>query len=144
MPNIRLSSTSIVFAALALAASLAAAPTHVRAAGDDPKSVLDRIYSMAQAERGERRFQVTCSSCHSLGEFSDNAFAARWAGQSMGDVFEYVSTAMPENDPGGLKPDEYANVLAYILMINGYPVGSADMPASIDELKPFAVVPNPK
>ena len=114
------------------------------AGADDPKSILDRIYSVAQADRGEQRFKVSCSSCHTPGDFAGGALADRWSGQTMGDVFDFVSNTMPENDPGGLKPEEYASVLAYILRINGYPVGAEDMPASKDALKPFEVVSNPK
>ncbi len=110
----------------------------------DPKSILDRIYSVAQAERGEARFKVSCSSCHTIGEFAGGAFAERWSGQTMGEVFEYVSTTMPQNDPGGLKPEEYASVLAYILRMNAYPVGSDDMPADKDALAKFQIVSNPK
>lgn len=114
------------------------------AGADDPKSILDRIYSVAQADRGEQRFKISCSSCHTPGDFAGGAFADRWSGQTMGDVFDFVSNTMPENDPGGLKPEEYASVLAYILHFNGYPVGSEDMPASKDALKPFEIVSNPK
>lgn len=110
----------------------------------DPKSILDRIYSVAQADRGEQRFRQSCSSCHTPNDFAGGAFADRWSGQTMAEVFEYVSVSMPENDPGGLKPEEYANVLAYILHMNGYPVGNDDMPADTAALKKFEVVPNPK
>ena len=133
----------LVAASLLLGVGMSAAGP-ATAGADDPKSILDRIYSVAQADRGEQRFKTSCSSCHTPGEFVGGAFADRWSGQTMGDVFDFVSNTMPENDPGGLKPDEYASVLAYILRINGYPVGAEDMPASKDALKPFEVVSNPK
>ncbi len=36
---------------------------------------------------------------------------------------------MPPDDPGGLDPEYYADVLAYVLSLNGYPPGEADLPA---------------
>ena len=78
-------------------------------AGEDPRTIVDRVYSVAQAERGEQRFKVSCSSCHTPSSFGGGTFAERWDGQTMAEVFDYVSNAMPENDPGGLKKDEYAD-----------------------------------
>ena len=124
-----------------------AAASAARAAGSqaqDPKSILDRVYSVPQAERGEQRFRQSCSSCHTTSDFSGGAFAERWSGQTLGEAYEFLSVNMPENDPGGLKPEEYASVLAFILRMNGYPVGSDDMPADKAALKKFEIVPNPK
>ena len=134
----------LVAASLLLGVGLSATGGGGSTQAGDPRSILDRIYSVAQADRGEQRFKVSCSSCHTPGDFAGGALADRWSGQTMGDVFDFVSNTMPENDPGGLKPEEYASVLAYILRINGYPVGAQDMPASKDALKPFEVVSNPK
>jgi S-disulfanyl-L-cysteine oxidoreductase SoxD len=111
---------------------------------EDPRTILDRVYSVGQAERGEQRFKQSCSSCHTPAEFAGGAFAERWSGQTLGEAFEFVSVNMPENDPGGLKPEEYASVLAFILQVNAYPVGNDDLPADMSALKKFGIVPNPK
>jgi mono/diheme cytochrome c family protein len=120
------------------------ATPHAQQAKEDPQSILDRIYSEPQALRGEQRFKASCSSCHTIQEFAENAFADRWSGQTMAEAFEFVRSNMPENDPGGLKPAEYADVLAYILRANGYPIGTQDMPADKDALKKYEIVSNPK
>jgi mono/diheme cytochrome c family protein len=136
--------------ALVLLASLLFAGAASLSAGaspqpnQDPKSILDRIYSEPQAQRGEQQFKTSCSSCHTPRMFTGGAFAERWNGQSMGNVFEWVSVNMPENDPGGLKPQQYADILAFVLGMNGYPVGSDDMPADVATLKQYAIVENPK
>lgn len=114
------------------------------AAQEDPRTIVDRVYSVAQAERGEARFKASCSSCHTPGTFAGGAFAERWAGQTMAEVFEFVSNAMPENDPGGLKKEDYADVLAFILSVNAYPVGYDDLPTDVESLKKLAIAPNPK
>jgi alcohol dehydrogenase (cytochrome c) len=110
----------------------------------DPKTILDRVFSEAQADRGEQRFKISCSSCHQADEFVEPVFSARWEGQSVGDLYEFISTSMPENDPGGLKPDEYASVIAFFLGQNGYPVGRDELPADLATLKQIGIVPNPK
>ena len=132
----------ILFASLLFAgvASLSAGAP----AAQDPKSILDRIYSETQAQRGEQQFKTSCSSCHTPSMFTGGAFAERWNGQTIGSVFEWVSVNMPENDPGGLKPQQYADILAFVLGINGYPVGTDDLPADAAILKQYAIVENPK
>lgn len=110
----------------------------------DPRTILDRVFSEAQAERGEQRFRQSCSSCHTANEFAAPRFSARWEGQTLGDIFGFMSSAMPENDPGGLKPEEYASVVAYFLGVSGYPVGYDDLPADADTLRQIQIVPQPK
>jgi mono/diheme cytochrome c family protein len=105
---------------------------------------VDRVYSVAQADRGEQRFKTSCSSCHTPASFADGAFADQWSGQTMAEVFDYVSTQMPENDPGGLRPQEYADVLAYILSVNAYPAGIEELPVDKAALKLLGIAPNPK
>jgi S-disulfanyl-L-cysteine oxidoreductase SoxD len=42
---------------------------------------------------------------------------------------------MPKNEPGSLAPEEYADVLAYLLQLNGMPAGERDLPADSTALK---------
>jgi hypothetical protein len=35
---------------------------------------------------------------------------------------------MPKNNPGSLTPEEYADVTAYILQLNGLPTGDEELP----------------
>jgi S-disulfanyl-L-cysteine oxidoreductase SoxD len=113
-------------------------------AAEDPRTIVDRVYSVAQAERGEARFKISCSSCHTPSSFGGGSFAERWDGQTMAEVFDFVSNAMPENDPGGLKKTDYADVLAFILRVNAYPAGNDELPTDGDALKKLAIAPNPK
>ena len=38
----------------------------------------------------------------------------------------------------------WGTILAFVLGINGYPVGTDDMPADVAVLKQYAIVDNPK
>ena len=111
---------------------------------DVPSTILDRVYSVAPAERGQTRFKQSCGSCHAVSEFAEPDFSARWEGQTLGDVFEFISAAMPEGSPGSLKPEDYASILAFALSNGGYPVGNDDLPAKKDVLSKIGIVPNPK
>ena len=111
---------------------------------EDPRTILDRVYSVAQAERGEARFKQSCSSCHQQIEFAEPNFSSRWEGQTLGDVYGFISSQMPEGAPRSLKPDEYASIIAYFLHMGGFPVGSDDMPADRDVLAKIGIVSNPK
>ena len=103
------------------------------------RTIADGVYTAAQAEQGAQRFRISCSSCHTPTYFAGGAFAERWNGQTMGEVFDFVSNAMPENDPGGLKPDEYASVLAFFLSINKYPAGTDELPDRKATLQQIAI-----
>ena len=106
-------------------------------------SVLDGVFTEAQATRGEATFRRVCSACHDTGEFSGGRFRLTWVGQSAADLYDTIATLMPEGDPGSLTPAQYAGVVAYLLQLNGYPAGEADLPASLSALRGLEIVAAP-
>ena len=40
-----------------------------------------------------------------------------------------MSLTMPESSPGSLSPEQYADILAFLLRLNNYPEGEAELPA---------------
>ncbi|MCY4635717.1 MAG: cytochrome c [Acidobacteria bacterium] len=113
------------------------------AAGQSDGSVLDGVFTESQASRGEATFRRVCSACHDTNEFSGGRFRLTWVGQSAGDLFDTIATLMPEGDPGSLTPRQYAGVVAYLLQINGYPAGEADLPTSLSALRAMEIVQAP-
>ena len=95
------------------------------------RAVADGVFKASQASSGQRTFRQVCSACHGPEEFSGARFRFRWAGQTVGDVFNAVSTLMPEDNPGSLRPEEYADILAYLLSLNDYPAGNEPLPADV-------------
>ena len=106
-------------------------------------SVAGGVFTEAQASRGEQTFRQVCGACHDTGEFSGGRFRLTWVGQTAGDLFDTISTLMPEGDPGSLRPAEYAAVVAYLLQLNGYPAGEADLPTSVSALRSMEIVEAP-
>lgn len=87
------------------------------------------VYTASQASRGEQTYMNICVSCHPPGTYSDPAFRDRWNGAPLSELFLLISHTMPKQEPASLTPDEYADVLAYILKINGSPAGKTELPA---------------
>ena len=120
-------------AALGLAATLAA---QTRA-----RTVRDGVFSQAQVERGSRVFGSICTNCHELAEFTaEGAYLEEVEGESLWETFDFVSTKMPDDDPGSLRPEEYAAVLAYIFSVYGLPSGDAELAPEQEFLEAITIV----
>ena len=61
-------------------------------------------------------------------------FMKTWTGKSMGELFKQVSSTMPEDNPGSLKAQQYADVLAYFLKLNEFPAGTEELKGSAEAL----------
>jgi hypothetical protein len=121
----------VVFLSAAnLATALAQAPT----------TVLDGVYTTAQAERGDAAYAAACSGCHE-GQDADGpeligrAFLDRWREDTLEPLFTFIKTRMPGNLPGSLDERVYVDIVAHVLHANELPAGenelSADMVGSI-------------
>ena len=97
-----------------------------------PASVLDGVYTTAQAERGHVAYETRCIQCHEGLEadgpgLMDKAFLDRWREDTLEPLFSFIKTTMPGNNPGGLDAQVYADVLAYLLEANGLPAGAREL-----------------
>ena len=93
------------------------------------KTVNDGIYSAAQAERGLKVYEASCGICHDTGRFTGDEFFTVWTGKPLNELFKVISTTMPEDNPGGLKPQQYVDVVAYLLSVNRFTAGSTELQA---------------
>jgi mono/diheme cytochrome c family protein len=93
----------------------------------DSVSTSSGVYTSAQAQRGEQTYMSMCVSCHPSGTYTAPAFREKWNGTPLSELYAFVSSAMPQNAPGSLEPDEYAQVIAYLLKINGAPAGRSEL-----------------
>ncbi len=111
-------------------------PTQPKAAGDAPKSraASEGVYTKAQAERGLTLYDTSCASCHELGKFKGTEFSNAWTGKPLTDLHAAV-ISMPMDAPGSMKPQEYSDILAYFLSINGYPAGTTELAGGEEAIK---------
>jgi mono/diheme cytochrome c family protein len=130
-----------VAVAVAIAASVALVPSIVLVAQDVPasNSVNAGVFTSDQAERGRKQFQLACESCHNVGEHTGKNFESKWGGSNLGDLFDLVSNTMPESDPGSLKPEQYASILAFFLSESGFKRGDTELPPDLEALKKIRI-----
>ena len=115
----------------------------VIAAEDQPqRTVLDGVYTAAQAERGHIAYAAQCAHCH--GDNLDGVGAApmlyssrfldRWREDSLRTLYDYVAKNMPLDGrpaPGNLTPAQYLDLTAYLLSVNEIPAGNAELSADV-------------
>ena len=107
------------------------------------RSNWDGIYTQAQARRGQPLYEASCAECHG----SDLAgqemapgllggeFAWNWNGLTLGDLFERVRVSMPQADPSSVGRADKADILAYLLQVNGFPPGDAELGSRTSALR---------
>jgi mono/diheme cytochrome c family protein len=93
------------------------------------------VYTARQASRGEQTYMNICVACHPPGTYTTPDFRQHWHGSRVSDLFALVSQTMPKEEPSSLTPDEYADVVAYLLKLNGAPAGKTELPADVAALK---------
>ena len=100
-------------------------------------------YTIDHATAGANIYQAKCASCHGaqmegyIGpSLRGHAFQVITSRESdAGRLLLIISRNEPQNNPGGLSEDEDANVLAYILQVNGYPAGREKLSAESSHLR---------
>jgi len=109
----------------------------------DTRSVWDGVYTEEQAKRGEAVYRKECAACHgdmltggeSAPALTGGGFQANWNGLSLGDLFDRIRKTMPQTTPGKLTRQQNADVLAFMLSINKFPVGKTELYRQSEMLK---------
>ena len=99
------------------------------------KSALQGVYTDSQASRGDNEHASNCTSCHSTTNYAGAAFVKTWVGRTAFDLFEQLRTTMPDDSPGSLSQQQYVDIVAYILKINGYPAGADSLSTDPEALR---------
>ncbi len=126
---------AILLAAFAGALIAAGAPVSAQA----KRNVWDGVFTDAQAQRGETVYKAKCGFCHRDDlkgsvdggpPLRDQQFVGRWEGLPLSEMLKVISEEMPENDPGTLKPQEYLDIMTFLLKFNGFPAGATELQLS--------------
>jgi cytochrome c len=112
-------------------------------AAQTTRSVWDGVYTDEQAKRGSAIYSKECAACHGTeltgGESAPalvgDAFLSNWNGTTVGDLFERIRKSMPQDDPGRLSRQQNADILAFMLNANRFPVGKAELDRETEVLK---------
>jgi len=129
-----------------------------QAASAARRTIVDGVYTVEQARRGREQYRKRCVLCHldkgqghqaapiiageSLEREGDaeappiagDAFLTQWNGRTVKDLFDKMAGTMPVGGAGTLRPQEYADVLAFLFEISKLPAGQQELPAAPDQL----------
>ncbi|MBL4603379.1 MAG: cytochrome c, partial [Emcibacteraceae bacterium] len=94
-------------------------------------------------EKGEQLYQERCSSCHGVQmqgieeapTLKQGAFVYNWDGMPVSVLFQRLRETMPLDDPKGTPRKVKADILAYIMSQNNFPVGKTPLPYQNSRLK---------
>ena len=85
------------------------------------RSLDDRAY-----RRGEAIYARVCANCHGTNLrqlpnalLAGPEFVGRWGNRATSDLILQARSTMPPDNPGGLAPEAYTNVVAYLLEMSG-------------------------
>jgi alcohol dehydrogenase (cytochrome c) len=98
-----------------------------------PESSPAAPFTATQAAQGKTVYAQECASCHgrnlSGSEFATalngNSFSQNWGGKPAGGLFTFIRTRMPPAAAGSLTPEVTARLVAYLMQVNGVPVGES-------------------
>lgn len=138
---------TLLFLAALLFVSSVAGVTRSTVYAQGGKTTAAGVYTEAQAKRGQQVYSDNCAMCHgpdlkgsaTIPGLAGMEFEGFWRDQPLGDLFEKISVTMPKSAPGSLKPEQAADVLAYLLSEMKEPTGQADLSAKPDDLKSIKI-----
>ena len=99
----------------------------------------------AEAAEGRDVYDGRCKSCHTAISHTGAPFRANWDKKPLADLYDYMVEKMPKDAPGTLSEEEYTQVLAYVLRMNGMPAGTDNLSSDRKVLKSIRIdAPIPK
>ncbi len=121
-------------------------------------SVLDGVYTLEQAQRGEQVYRKVCGYCHrddlSGGGSEDGApplvglgFFSRWRDRSVADLSDTIAATMPWEAPNSLPQQAYLDIVSFLLKANHLPAGDVELSPELLELDDIlfaATAPTPR
>ncbi|MCH2446286.1 MAG: cytochrome c [Candidatus Marinimicrobia bacterium] len=111
----------------------------IQDSGRKMRSIKDGVYSIEQAKRGLKGYKKSCLKCHHPKQFAGPAYMDSWSGARIYDLFEVLRRTMPTENPGSLKRDQYAAIIAFLLKINSFPPGEQMLSSESDDLKQIRI-----
>jgi len=127
------------FTALVLLGILALPAVVLAQANGERHSTRDGVYSESQARKGAETFRKNCAECHAPRSHAGTAFRHAWSGRPLFELYDLIRRTMPSDKPGGLSRGQYAEIVAYMLRLNGLPAGQRALPTDEDALRAILI-----
>ena len=112
-----------------------------------PHSVWDGVYTAEQARRGDPLYHQKCASCHgdkltggeSAPPLAGGQFLSNWNGLTLDVLFDRIRLTMPTDKPTAVSRLSKTDILAYILSMNRFPSGNAELQHKTELLKEILI-----
>ena len=99
------------------------------------KTTNSGIFTAEHVKRGEATYKKECVSCHGDGlegdgfapGLSGSDFMSAWNGTSVGDLYDRIRISMPPSNPASVPAQSKADIIAFVLEHNKFPVGQAEL-----------------
>jgi alcohol dehydrogenase (cytochrome c) len=94
-------------------------------------------FTAAQATAGATAYAANCAACHGddlrgVPALTGPDFVGGWGTRSTRDLFNTIRASMPSDRPGSLSEEQYLNIVAHILQVNGRTPGPQPLTANTD------------
>ena len=115
---------------------LAAFAASALASAQPRRTVLDGVYTAAQAERGQGEYNRYCAGCHggnldgggAAPPLHTSVFLDNWREDYVSSLFHQIETRMPPSRvAASIRPEQYVDIVVHLLAMNGYPAGSREL-----------------
>jgi mono/diheme cytochrome c family protein len=98
------------------------------------RPVTDRVYSTAQAARGQQIYQVQCAECHGKAlegasgpPLAGDDFLSNWSAQPLASFVDKIQKTMPFGQGGSLSRPQSTDLAAYVLQVGKFPSGQTEL-----------------
>jgi PQQ-dependent dehydrogenase (s-GDH family) len=104
-------------------------------------------FTAAQAAAGKTAYNANCAVCHgstltngTMGTpLAGEYFQRMWTGRSVRAFYDRAHKTMPPAAPASLPQNVYANIVAYVLEINGFKAGGKRLPSGGQALEKMVI-----
>jgi S-disulfanyl-L-cysteine oxidoreductase SoxD len=103
------------------------------------KTTLSGVYTLDEAAAGKELYLGLCASCHQAVTHTGPAFRKKWTGKPLSQLYTFMRTMMPKNEPGSLADEDYGVLLAYMLQMNQMPAGKTYLSTDTLELRKIRI-----
>src|SRR3989442_7001991 len=98
------------------------------------RSISDRVYSDAEASRGQDIYKSQCAECHgnamegvSGPPLVGDDFLTNWSARPLTNLVDKIQKTMPFSSPGSLSRQQSIDLAAYILQSGKFPAGQTEL-----------------
>ncbi len=150
---------SLVIAFIATGVAIVCAIGYGPMQAESPRSIWDGVYTDAQARRGEELYRQHCTRCHGADLNGGVDITPPWPSGldrtpplvgplfndhykdlPLSDLVERIRISMPQDRPGSLHRQATVDVMAYLLLRNGFPLGRTELTDRLEALREIQIV----